>query len=249
MYNIEMHQVSKDFALCWNTALNHIETKGREVIQWLKCDLTPPILEHASFRIGNQLFFVRIEDIDKLLETPSTPEGLKTIAKGCNGIACYMPMRRKGLGWEVEVEDWGLIDPDKENIINPFDLVTDENILMTDWEIQDFAVQVVRNYIQEKLDFKILSSQGNPSVHPSLWFKGEEKDECVIVGSARFGEYKPELPNNVNDIIKSVSKITNKVHFASVGFFHPNQKNSKEILPLYRCHGTGIQFKGLEQIT
>ena len=86
MYNIEMHQVSKDFALCWNTALNHIETKGREVIQWLKCDLTPPILEHASFRIGNQLFFVRIEDIDKLLETPSTPEGLKTIAKGLSLI-------------------------------------------------------------------------------------------------------------------------------------------------------------------
>ena len=44
-------------------------------------------------------------------------------------------MKRKGLGWEVELEGWRLIDPDK-NIINPFDLVTDENILMTDWEIQ-----------------------------------------------------------------------------------------------------------------
>ena len=248
MYHIEMHEVSNDFSHCWNTALNHIESKGREAIKWLKCDLVPPFLDHASFRIGNQLFFLRIEDIDESLETPSNPDGLKTIANGCNGIACHMPMKRKGIGWEVVEQDWGLIDPDNKTIINPFELVTDENILMTDWEIQDFAVQVVRNYIKEKLGFKIFSSQGNPSVHPSLWFKGEEKDECVIVGSARFGEYKPELPDNIDDIIRSVSKVTDKVHFAAVGFYHPKQRDHEEVLPLYRGHETGIQFKGLEKV-
>ena len=43
-----------------------------------------------------------------------------------------------------------LINPETKELINPYDLVTDENIIMTDWEIQDFAVQVVRNYIKDK---------------------------------------------------------------------------------------------------
>ena len=60
MYRIEMHQVSDDFVNCWHTAIMHLETKGKEVIKWLKSDLVPPFLDHISFRIGNQLFFVQI---------------------------------------------------------------------------------------------------------------------------------------------------------------------------------------------
>ena len=119
---------------------------------------------------------------------------------------------------------------------------------MTDWEIQDFAVQVVRNYIKEKLGFEIFSSQGNPSVHPSVWFKGEEKDECVIVSSAKFGGYMPELPSNIDNIIESVSGVTDKLHFASVCFHHPEQKNNEDVLPLFRGHRTGIKFSGLSLI-
>ena len=249
MYEIKMHQVSDDFKSCWHTAMMHLETRGREVIKWLKSDLVPPFLDHISFRIGNQLFFIRLEDKDNNLDTPSNPDGLKMIADGCDGIACHMPMIRKGINWEVDASDWGLINPKTKELINPYDIVTNENIIMTDWEIQDFAVQVVRNYIKDKLGFKIFSSQGNPSVHPSLWFKGKEKDECVIVGSARFGGYIPELPTNIDDIIKTVSNVTDKVHFASVCFYHPKQKNNNDVLPLYRGHGTAIKFNGLRTLT
>ena len=249
MYEIKMHQVSDDFKSCWHTAMMHLETRGREVIKWLKSDLVPPFLDHISFRIGNQLFFIRLEDKDNNLDTPSNPDGLKMIADGCDGIACHMPMIRKGINWEVDASDWGLINPKTKELINPFDIVTNENIIMTDWEIQDFAVQVVRNYIKDKLGFKIFLSQGNPSVYPSLWFKGKEKDECVIVGSARFGGYIPELPTNIDDIIKTVSNVTDKVHFASVCFYHPKQKYNNDVLPLYKGHGTAIKFNGLRTLT
>ena len=248
MYQIEMHQVSDDFVNCWRAAITHLETKGREAIKWLKSDLTPPFLDHMSFRIGNQLFFVQIEDIDNGLDTPSNIGGLKLIARGCNGVACTMPMRRKGIGWETCLPDWGLIKLDTKELINPYNIVTNENIPMTDWEIQDFAVQVVRNYVEDELNFKISSSQGNPAVNPSIWFKGKEKHECIIVGSAKFGDYLPELPADVTDIIKSVSDVTDAVHFASVCFYHPEQKNFEDVLPLYRGHGTGIKFSGLKLI-
>ena len=64
-----MHRVSDDFVSCWHTAMTHLENKGREAIKWLKSDLIPPFLDHTSFRIGNQLFFVRIEDKDNELDT------------------------------------------------------------------------------------------------------------------------------------------------------------------------------------
>ena len=121
MYEIEMHQVSDEFVSCWRTAMAHLESKGREAIKWLKSDLIPPFLDHISFRIGNQLFFVRIEDKDNKLDTPSNPDGLKMIADGCNGIACHMPIIRKGVGWEVYISDWGLINPETKALINlPF---------------------------------------------------------------------------------------------------------------------------------
>ena len=249
MYHIEMHQVSDDFVNCWRAAITHLETKGREGIKWLKSDLIPPFLDHISFRIGNQLFFVRIEDVENELVTPSNPDGLTMIVNGCKGVACHMPMIRKGISWEVFNSDWGLINPKTKALINPYQLVTDEKIIMTDWEIQDFAVQVVRNYIKDELGFRILSSQGNPSVHPSIWFKGQEKDECVIVSSAKFGGYMPELPSNIDNIIENVSSITKKVHFASVCFCHPDQKNNKDVLPLYRGYGASIKFNGLRILT
>jgi len=49
--------------------------------------------------------------------------------------------------------------------------VTDELIEMTDWELQDFAVQAVHNDLM-KNGRKILSSQSNPMVDPSIWFIG-----------------------------------------------------------------------------
>ena len=44
---------------------------------------------------------------------------------------------------------------------------------MTDWEVHDVAVQVVRDHIVSDLGFELMSSQGKPSVDPSLWFVGE----------------------------------------------------------------------------
>ena len=72
---------------------------------------------------------------------------------------------------------------------------------MFDWKVNKLLVYLIK----DKLGFKIFSSQGNPSVNPSIWFKGKERDECVIVGSAKFGDAMPEIPSNIDNIVKSVS--------------------------------------------
>ena len=58
----------------------------------------------------------------------------------------------------------------------------------------------------------------------------------------------PKLLSNIDDIIKKVTVVTDKVYFASVFFYHSDQKNNEEVLPLYRGHNTGIKFSGLSLI-
>src|SRR2546421_12533246 len=110
MDRIEMHEVSEQFARCWHEAGRHIQTRAQGPLNsWLKVDLTPPFLEHLSFRLGNQLFFIRIEDVDRRLDVPGNRQGLAAIADGCGGYGCLMPMRRVGLEWQPDFPGCGLL--------------------------------------------------------------------------------------------------------------------------------------------
>ena len=101
MHNIEMAEVTEDFARCWSAAGLRIQNQAQGQLQsWLRSHLNPPFLEHLSFRLGNQLFYIQVEDVEGVLQTPGSLEGLLTIADGCAGHACLMPMKRAGQDWE-----------------------------------------------------------------------------------------------------------------------------------------------------
>jgi hypothetical protein len=56
MHEIEMHDVSEEFAECWQVAGRHIQTNVQgPFYSWLKASLNPPFLEHWSFRLGRGL--------------------------------------------------------------------------------------------------------------------------------------------------------------------------------------------------
>jgi hypothetical protein len=173
-----MDSFTDDFGYCWNAAGSHLQNHAQGAINWLKATLSPPFLEHFSFRLGNQLFYVRIEDVDGVVQSPGTLEGLLSVANGCKGHACLMPMKKKGDEWACVVADWGLLDAVTGKPINPVAFVSDQKIEMTDWELQDFAVQVVRSDL-EKNGRKLMSWQSNPNVDPSIWFVGDNGPEWV----------------------------------------------------------------------
>jgi hypothetical protein len=137
-------------------------------------------LEHLSFRLGNQIFFVRLEDVDGKLEVPASRQTLLTIAEGCKGHPCLLPMQRERGGWIAARSGWGLLDLRTGRSLDPVSLVSGERIEMTDWELQDFAVQIVRDHL-EKQGRKLMSWQGNPSVDPSIWLVGDHGPEWVVV--------------------------------------------------------------------
>jgi len=248
MHGIDMHEVSKEFAFCWQAAGRHLGNQTQDApLSWLKADLNPPFLEHLSFRIGNQLFFVRIEDVENQLTIPGSRNGLISIADGCKGAACLMQMRKSGDGWLPYNTGWGLIDFRTGLPLNPVDLVTDKKIEMTDWELHDFAVQIVRDYVDNKLGKKMMSFQGNPGVDPSIWFIGDSGPEYIVVRAARYPDQKAEVPTNIREIESRCKQMSNTGYFASVALAAADSNFDTETpQPLWRGYGMFVNFEGIQ---
>lgn len=245
---IEMDPPTDAFLACWQVAGKHLAKRGDGGLFWLKASLTPPFLEHLSFRLGNQLFFVRLEDVDGCLDLPGTQQGLNSVSVGCNGIPCLMPMRLVQNSWQVAKGGWGLIDLENQLPIDPVSLISDAQIEMTDWELLDFAVQVVRNHIVTELRGKILSSQSNPEVSPSVWFDRGNGPEWVVVQT---GTLKHEALIPDCDLVKIAEECSAGLdlgHHAVVAFANSNQSFgcADPVLPVLRGHPADIRFKGLK---
>jgi len=255
LHDIHMAEVSEDFAHCWQAAGLHIQNQAQGHLQsWLRFHLRPPFLEHLSFRLGNQLFYIQLEGVDDRLETPGSLDGLLAIADGCAGHACLMPMRRVGVDWEPTEPGWGLIDARTGRHVNPPALISDEMVVMTDWELQDLAVQVVRDHVS-KDGKKLMSWNGDPRVDPSLWFVGDSGGpEWVIVRAVRYPKKEASLPANMAELLSHFTKLGHPGHFASVAVasgddpFDPGAEENGNFAPLYRGCGMHIRYKGLSSL-
>ena len=271
MYTIPTDTPSQDFGLCWQAAGRYLETLGAKTAKeldpkllmlppgheanacvWLKAELRPPFLEYLSYRLGNQLFFIRLEDIENKLGVPGTRLGLQRIADACKGHACLMPMLKRGGQWIPASSDWGLASIPETNIqpphpdayglpIVPPALVTSEKIEMTDWELQDFAVQIVRNSLAYE---KVMSWNADPAVSPSLWFAGEDGPEWIIVKAVRYPEMNAEPPNNIEQIAKDCSRLSRKGNFAVVGVC----ANCSDPSAIYRGCGLLARYTGMSKL-
>ncbi len=252
MHEIENDEMSAAFLSCWNAAGTHLNRQvGDGIRSWLRAHPYPPFLEHLSFRVGNQLFFVRIEDVDGKVCGPGNSQGHVSAARISNGRACVLPMKKNALSgaWEAVELGWGLLDAGTRKPVDPLALITEQNIEMSAWEVQDMAVQVVRDYLIQQ-GFEMMSWQGNPEVHPSIWFVGASKQpEWVVVSSARFPAMQAERPSNWESIAANFAKAGAIGHFASVVLVSADQpfdSSAEEPVPLWRGHGMHVRFTGLE---
>lgn len=252
MHDINMQAMSPEFFKCWQAAGIYLNKQVQGGIQsWLRAHPYPPFLEHLSFRLGNQLFFVRVEDVDGKAESPGSLSGLRAVADANRGHACLMPMKKKFFsnGWGPAESGWGLIDAATMKPIDPSSLVTAEKVEMTSWELQDMAVQVVRDYIQ-KQGYQIMSWQGNPEVDPAIWFVGNSKGpEWVVVRTTRYPASKATRPANWQAIADQCTRMSRIGHFASVAMVSTEQRfesENEQAVPLWRGHAMHVRFTGFE---
>lgn len=137
-----------------------------------------------------------------------------------------------------------MLDADTGRSVNPVDLGSAEKIEMTAWELQDIAVQVVRDQLQKE-GFQLMSWQGNPDVDPSIWFVGKrKKQQWVVVRAARYPESEAIKPGNWSDIAAGCAHMSEVGHFAPVAFASVDQPflTAEEApVPLWRGHGVHVR--------
>lgn len=147
------------------------------------------------------------------------------------------------------ISGWGLIDARTQIPFNPVDLVSEENIEMTQWELQDFAVQIVRNYLTDN-GFEVMSYNSHPGVNPSIWFMKDDFPEWVIVNFGVFPQMEVESPVNLDEIKNSAGMVGCQGNFANV--FIAAQAEITNLtdspIPLYRGHALSVRFEGLEPL-
>ena len=252
MYRVEQQEPSQDFKQAWATAGRFLSKKGGEGLKWIRSDLNPPMAEHLSFIIGNQLFFVFVEAADA--DFKYARKLFLEVCSGANATPCLMPMKKRIASYEPSVFGWGLVDAISGNLVDPFEMVSDKLIEMTDWELHDFAIRDVVIKHLEKKGFNVFSKQTALNIDPSIWFETDGKPFWVVVRAARHPQKKAEKPKNIDDIAEGCSHMSREGYLASVVVantddpFDPEAAANGNFLPLYRGHGMAVKFDGLEKL-
>jgi hypothetical protein len=247
MYDIARRELSPEFLQAWSAAGRHLQAVGHGGVMWLRATTQQPMVEHLSFRLGNQLFFVVVE-VEGVSEYATVSERLiKDVAKAANAHCCALPLQKRGDDFRPMAPGWGLVDFESARPIDPPALVTDEPIVMTDWEVHDCGTDVVYRHLQ-KQGMTSVSRQPYPEIDPSIWFDGPRGREFVVVRAVRYPVRDARPPADADDIRAACASKSKLGNFASVSLanaddpFYPDGSGAK---PLLRGHAFTPRFTGL----
>jgi hypothetical protein len=249
MYEVNQEPAGEQFRGAWRAAGRHLQRRGEGGISWLRADLAPPLAEHLSFRLGNQLFFVFIE-VRGEGNGPSSKELFLRNAAEATALPVVLLMESVGGDFQPVHGEWGLRDARTDRTIDPPALVSSELIEMSDWEVHDFAIQIVASQIAKSAG-SVLSKQPSLQMDPSVWFRDKDGPAYVVVRSARFPVTEAQRPANRTAIMASCATLSRRGYFASVAVANAEQQTppaSEGAVPLYRGHGMVVRFDGLEPL-
>jgi hypothetical protein len=249
-YSLPDQEITQEFADMWRAAGRHLQNCGDGRMRFLKADLYCPMVEHLSFRIGNQLVFVQVVDLAGEVHGPGSQEGLVDKAAAAGATPCLIPMRKQADGsWSADFPRWGLLGVETAVPFDPVEAVTSAPVELTDWEIHDFAIQIVRNHLKDQ-GRQLMGYCSDLDVNPSLWFIGDEGPEWVVIRGVRYPATEPNDWPDLGEIADSSRPLAKAGNTAVVRFAHVDQGLGKSdpILPILRGEPVEMDFSGLERV-
>lgn len=214
---------------------------------WLQSSLLKPAFQHLCFRYKNQIFSILmafVQNNDAYILQQDFDNQIRE-SKKYNLIPCIIPLRADN--YEPLVGGYQLIKSDDGSIIDVAELSSDTLIEMSNWEILDMGIQIVKDDIL-KQGWKILSYCNVPGIEPQIWFEKNNGQRCYVVVSASKACLEKDKPLNINmySQLKDYMGYYAKVSFWDLDYLGAHIDDGSK--HLYRGHGLGINYKGLETI-
>ncbi|MDR3244548.1 MAG: hypothetical protein LBT79_07340, partial [Elusimicrobiota bacterium] len=264
MHQINLGGLSEFYRIAWGICGNHLlkQLKGKHYT-WLKNTMNKrPSFNDFCFRLDNNIFAVLIEVIDEkgnkqFFDLVSERLLIEKSVKN-NVIPCLFTMfyNSKNNTFLPAYQGWNLIDARNRKLLNPDEIFQQNNIVISKWELHDWAVQIViSDLIKDGMD--ICSFSDMEEIDPSLWFINKNKKiNWAVVRYYLYPNNNALLPN-LNEIKSNVVEYKDgwaqagfkyvldcenpfNGYFAQVGF-----SNSEDpFKPLMREQGAYIAYKG-----
>lgn len=148
--------------------------------RWIKSDLTWPSFDHLTFAYGNQIFSVLVEIIDGE-ESQLSKQECQRCFDACvknNLIPCVFQVSIRDM--KPFLEDWNLLALETNLPIAPQELVTDKRIEMSEWELRNMAIQIVRDSVTQN-GGKVLSFTDVLGIDPQVWFEDNTGTRAWVI--------------------------------------------------------------------
>lgn len=236
--------------------------------KWIKAELTYPSFDNLTFAYKYSVFSVVIELIDDKGSsfTKQQKDRLLIACEENNLIPCTFRLNFKEkadnfmsrlmgnkdqLDYELKPikQGWNLYDARTSQEIDPLYLASNEKTLMSEWELSNFAIQIVRNDL-EKEGNQILSFCDLPEVNPQIWFKNKKGEAGWVIVKHIKNENEKDYKEWVGLEDRNPQLKPYDGYFASVQLVPSVGWNGVSEFPtnLFRGDGMYVNYKGLERI-
>jgi hypothetical protein len=237
------------------------KVKGPKGFRWVKAELTWPSFDHFTFCYGNRVFSVLVDAVVKGRTgiSQQAMDRFLDATRGNNLIPCIFPVRTEKM--HPVSPGWNLFDAVELTPVDPEAFDMSKQIVMSEWELQNFVIQIVRNSIIKDGASEILSFTDLLGVDPQIWFQdGQGNRAWVIVrhcGQVTGSEWEEHVGlEKLNPQLRTYDGFFAAVALASSapilldleGNIIPLSQRFTGTAPLYRGDGFHIKFGGLKRI-
>jgi hypothetical protein len=251
-YSVATNSISNDFQKLHHIAGRWLHNQVSQYSpRWIRLTISDIAGEHYSFFAGNQAFFVRIEDVDGEIIAPGTRNAWLRMVMNWGGVACLLRAKRyhDSILCAAQV-DFELVEPDSMHPIDIRKHLLSQPPEMNEWEIHDFGIIFVRQYVERDLGGRVLSYQSDPDVLPSIWVEIDGKQGAIVVCTGRYPANHLEPTEFVTVVSTKLAALQVNTFYASVTIMsvHEQPELASNAAPLMRGEGLIPRFLGLEPI-
>lgn len=235
--------------------------KPQHDFRWIKAELTWPSFDHLTFAYRNKVFSVLVNVVATGQSSLTDQERGRCLeaARQNDLVPCVFTVEGRTL--QPITGQWNLTHLADGHPICPQDIGSEQRAVMSGWELSHFAIQVVRQHIQQQGTGRVLSFCDVPEMDPQIWWEtGPNKRSWIIVRffSALRGDEKQSFVDirsrfphlaKYDGYFAGVSAASSEPILLDVqGSVIPPSRRFDGTAPLYRGDGFYIKFNGMERI-